>query len=164
MRDGVALDVLHHDQELVPFGDDVEGGDDVGMADGGGEPGFVEQHRDEVGIAPVLIVQALDRDGAREPCEPHEAPDMDGGHSTGRDGTGVVDFLLTLDARLDVRRYQPNDLIQAVERGEGDVAVVSPRLLIRLDKDYVTEAPPGEEEARRRRRAGFVIVRIVGRG
>jgi 4-amino-4-deoxy-L-arabinose transferase-like glycosyltransferase len=82
--------------------------------------------------------------------------------STGRDGTGVLDYLLILDQHLAVRRYQPNDFAQAVERHEGDVVVVSPRLLTRLDKDFITEAPPGEDEARQRRRAGFVVVRIVG--
>ena len=82
--------------------------------------------------------------------------------STGREGTGVLDYLLILDQHLDVRRYQPNDLWEAVERGEGTVVVVAPRLLTRLDKDFITEAPPSEDEARKRRRAGFVIVRIVG--
>jgi 4-amino-4-deoxy-L-arabinose transferase-like glycosyltransferase len=82
--------------------------------------------------------------------------------STGRDGTGVLDYLLILDQHLAVQRFQPNDFAQAVARHEGDVAVVSPRLLTRLDKDFITEAPPGEDEARQRRRAGFVVVRIVG--
>jgi 4-amino-4-deoxy-L-arabinose transferase-like glycosyltransferase len=82
--------------------------------------------------------------------------------STGREGTGVLEYLLILDGHVAVRRYQPNDLAVAVERGESDLVVVSPRLLTRLDKDFVTEAPPGEEEARARRRASFVVVRIVG--
>lgn len=84
-------------------------------------------------------------------------------HSTGREGTGVLEYLLILDGRVAVRRYQPNDLAAAVERGESDLVVVSPRLLTRLDKDFITEAPPGEAEARGRRRAGFVIARIVDR-
>jgi hypothetical protein len=82
--------------------------------------------------------------------------------STGREGTGVLEYLLILDGGVPVRRYQPADLALAVERGESDLVVVSPRLLARLDKDFITEAPPGEDEARRRRRAGFVVVRIVG--
>jgi 4-amino-4-deoxy-L-arabinose transferase-like glycosyltransferase len=82
--------------------------------------------------------------------------------STGREGTGVLEYLLILDHHLDVTRYQPNDLVRAAERREGLVAVVSPRLLIRLNKDFIVEAPPGEDEARKRRRAGFVVVRIVG--
>jgi hypothetical protein len=49
-----------------------------------------------------------------------------------------------------------------VERGKSDVAVVSPRMLTRLDKDFTAEAPPGEVEARGRRRAPFAIVRISG--
>jgi hypothetical protein len=82
--------------------------------------------------------------------------------STGREGTGVLEYLLILDGRVPVRRYQPNELAIAVERGESDLVVVSPRLLSRLVKDFVTEAPPGETEARRERRAGFMVVRIVG--
>jgi 4-amino-4-deoxy-L-arabinose transferase-like glycosyltransferase len=82
--------------------------------------------------------------------------------STGREGTGVLEYLLILDQHLDVRRAQPNDLLLAVERGQANVVVVSPRVSLRLNKDFITEAPPGEVEARRRRRAGFVVVRIVG--
>lgn len=82
--------------------------------------------------------------------------------STGREGTGVLEYLLILDTGLPVRRYQADDLWDAVERGESDLVVVSPRLLTRLDKDFVTEAPPGEADARRQRRASFVVVRIVG--
>jgi 4-amino-4-deoxy-L-arabinose transferase-like glycosyltransferase len=82
--------------------------------------------------------------------------------SAGRDGTGVLEYLLILDQRLEVRHAQPNDLLLAVERGQANVVVVSPRVLLRLDKDFIVEAPPGEVEARRRRRAGFVVVRIVG--
>jgi 4-amino-4-deoxy-L-arabinose transferase-like glycosyltransferase len=82
--------------------------------------------------------------------------------STGREGTGVLDYLLILDQHLTVRRYQPDDVAQAIERHNGDVVVVSPRLLTRLDKDFITEAPPGEDDARTRRRARFVVVRIVG--
>ena len=50
----------------------------------------------------------------------------------------------------------------AVERGESDLVVVSPRLLTRLDKDFITVTPPGESEARRERRASFVVARIAG--
>jgi hypothetical protein len=81
--------------------------------------------------------------------------------STGREGTGVLEYLLILDSGVPVRRYQPNDLAVAVERGESDLVVVSPRLLARLDKDFVIEAPQGEAEARRQRRAGFLVARIV---
>jgi 4-amino-4-deoxy-L-arabinose transferase-like glycosyltransferase len=84
--------------------------------------------------------------------------------STGREGTGVLEYLLILDGRLPVRRLPPSELIGAVERGEGDLVVVSPRLLLRLDKDFALEPPPGEEAARRRRRAGFMVARIVGPG
>ena len=82
--------------------------------------------------------------------------------STGREGTGVLEYLLILDGRLPVQRHQPDELWEAVERGVSDLVVVSPRLLTRLDKDFITEPPQGEAEARRQRRAGFVIVRIVG--
>ena len=36
--------------------------------------------------------------------------------STGRDGTGVLEYLLILDARQAVRRLQPEQLVTAVER------------------------------------------------
>ena len=83
--------------------------------------------------------------------------------STGRNGTGVIEYLLILEGRVDVQDYQPNELAAAVERGEADLVVVSPRLLTRLDKDFITEPPPGELAARRIRRANFVVVRIVGK-
>ena len=46
--------------------DDVERRDDVRVADARGEARLVEEHRDELGIARRALVQALDRDGARE--------------------------------------------------------------------------------------------------
>jgi hypothetical protein len=81
--------------------------------------------------------------------------------STGRAGTGIVEYVLTLDGGLTVRALQPNDLALAVERGESDLVVVSPRLLARLDKEAILEDPPGEVDARRRRRLAFAVVRIV---
>ena len=82
--------------------------------------------------------------------------------STGREGTGVLEYLLILDGELPVRRYQADDLWDAVERGESDLVVVSPRLLTRLDKDFITESPPGEARPAERR-ASFVVARIAGR-
>ena len=81
MRDGVALDVLHDDEQLVVLRDDVERGDDVGMPDRGREPCLVEEHRDELGVLRVGVVQSLDGDGAREAHRPEQAPDVDRGHA-----------------------------------------------------------------------------------
>lgn len=82
--------------------------------------------------------------------------------STEREGVGVLEYLLVLDGRLATRRLQPDELVRAVERGEAEIVVVSQRLAARLGKDFETAAPPGEDEARRRRRAGFIVLRIVG--
>ena len=81
--------------------------------------------------------------------------------STGREGTGVLDYLLQLDGRVAVRRYAANDLLRAAERGEGTVVIASKPTITRLEKDFVTELPPGEAEARQGRRAAFLIVHIV---
>jgi hypothetical protein len=81
--------------------------------------------------------------------------------STGRAGTGILEYILVLDRGLTVRALQPADLVAAAERDEVDLAIVSPRLLTRLDKEVILEDPPGEAEARRRRRLAFAVVRIV---
>lgn len=82
--------------------------------------------------------------------------------STGREGTGVLEYIMLVDTPLSVRRSQPADLIKSLERGESDLVLVSTRLLHRLDKGFVLEMPPGEDEARPRRRAPFAVARVVG--
>jgi hypothetical protein len=81
--------------------------------------------------------------------------------STGRDGTGVVEYALIMDARVPVRRLAPEQLAEAAERGEADIVIASPRVLTRLDKDFITEPLPGEAEARRSRRMNFVVFRVL---
>jgi 4-amino-4-deoxy-L-arabinose transferase-like glycosyltransferase len=81
--------------------------------------------------------------------------------STGRAGTGMLEYILVLDRGLTVQALQPADLAAAVERDEYDLAIVSSRLLARLDKEVILEDPPGEAEARRWRRLAFAVVRIV---
>ena len=91
MRDGVALDVLHDDEQLVFLGDDVERGHDVRMADRRSEPSLVEQHGDEIGIPCVVIVQSLDRNGAREAGSAEQPPDMHRRHAPR--GDAVVHYV-----------------------------------------------------------------------
>ena len=101
MRDGVALDVLHDDEELVFFCDDVERRHDVRMTDHRGEARLVEEHRDELGVLRVCVVESLDRDGAREARRPEQAPEVDSRHATGRDA--VVHDVPTDEAALGGR-------------------------------------------------------------
>jgi len=81
--------------------------------------------------------------------------------STGREGTGVLDYLVQLHGGVETRRYDQDDLIRAARRGEGPIVVASPRLIARLGKDFLLDMPPGEGEARARRRSAFEVVRIV---
>jgi hypothetical protein len=63
----IALDVLHH-QEVAGVGRvaDVDGGDDVRVADAGCQPRLVEEHADELFLVGEVRVQHLDRDQALE--------------------------------------------------------------------------------------------------
>ena len=54
------------------------------MTDHRREARLVEEHRDELGILRVRVVESLDRDGAREARRPQQAPDVDGRHATRR--------------------------------------------------------------------------------
>lgn len=56
-RQRLAVDVLHDENELAPHHDDVECVDDVRMMDTRREPRLVEEHRDELGIERVTLVQ-----------------------------------------------------------------------------------------------------------
>lgn len=100
------------------------------------------------GVKPILVESTLS--GTRQ--------------STGREGVGVLEYLLIVDGDLTVRRLQPNDLERVVDRRDADLVIVSPRLALRLSKDFELRMPPGEEEARRRRRAGFLIFRVMNPG
>ncbi len=84
-RERLALHVVHDQEQLAAERDDVEGRDGVRVADARGQPGLVEEHRDELGIARVLRVQSLDRDRARETNRTEEAPVVDGRHPAGSD-------------------------------------------------------------------------------
>ena len=83
-------------------------------------------------------------------------------------GVGIVVVAVALRAYelRDVPRLtdETDEVMRGLTsaRGESDLVVVSPRLLTGPDKDFIAEAPPGELEAGRQRRASFVVVRIVG--
>ena len=81
----LALDVLHHQEELALRGHDIQRWDDVRMADARGEARLVEKHCDELGVSRELRVEPLDRDGAREASGSHQAPQVHGRHPAGRD-------------------------------------------------------------------------------
>ena len=49
------------------------------------EARLVEQHRDELGVGREVGMEALDRDFAREPGVPRQAPEVDARHPARRD-------------------------------------------------------------------------------
>jgi hypothetical protein len=52
------------------------------MLDARGEPGFVEEHRDELGVASERRVKALDGDGSRESADSAQPTEVYGGHAS----------------------------------------------------------------------------------
>ena len=102
MGERIALDVLHDDEELVLFGDDVERRDDVRVTDLRSEARFVEEHRDELGIARVAVVESFDRDRARKTGRSEQPTEMDRGHAARRDATVTRDN----DRRDDLRSFR----------------------------------------------------------
>ena len=81
----LAVDVVHHEEELAFGGHDVERGDHVGVADPRGDARFVEEHRDEPRVARVLGVKAFDGDGAGEAHRADQAPEEHRSHPPGCD-------------------------------------------------------------------------------
>ena len=61
-----AVDELHHDEERVVGGTDVEDGDDVRVRQTSAEARLVEEHRDEVLVLREVRQNALDRDDLLE--------------------------------------------------------------------------------------------------
>jgi len=82
--------------------------------------------------------------------------------STSRDGVGVLEYLLMLDGHQKVRRLTPRAVESVIRRGDADVVIVSPQLASQLIRDGRAAPLPGEEAARRRRHAGFALLRMVG--
>ena len=69
-RERIAVHVVEDDEELSVERLDVERLDHVRVVNPRGEPGLVEEHRDELGVFRELRVQLLDGHGA---CEAHGA-------------------------------------------------------------------------------------------
>src|SRR5262249_1354121 len=84
-REGFPLHVLHHHEELALEADDVEDGNDVGVAHAGTHPRFIEKHRAKIGVASVLPVKALDRADAREAALAHQPAEIHRRHAPRRD-------------------------------------------------------------------------------
>jgi hypothetical protein len=80
----LAVHVLHHEEHLVVGGDDVDGGDDVRVADAARDARLVEEHRRDARVLGEVPAQPLDRDGAREADGTEEPPEMDGRHPADR--------------------------------------------------------------------------------
>lgn len=92
-RERIAADVVEDDEVVGAFGAYVDRGDDVGMANGGGDVGFVVQHVDEGFIAGEMWVNAFDRDGFDEPTWPDKPSDEDFAHPAG--GKAFEDLVAT---------------------------------------------------------------------
>ncbi len=84
-RERLAVDVFHHEEELVLGRHDIEDRDDVGVADAFAQPRFLEEHRDELGVARVLLVEPLDGHRLRKAGGADRAPEVHGGHAAGRE-------------------------------------------------------------------------------
>ena len=82
---GIAEHEFHDQKEFAIFGDDVEDGNDVGMAHSRRHPRFVEQHGAERRVLREVRVKPLDRDRACETCRAKHPPHVDRGHPAGRD-------------------------------------------------------------------------------
>jgi len=80
-REGLALHVLHDEEQLALRSDHVQRRHHVRVPDARRESRLVQKHRDELRVLRELRVQAFDRDRAREPDGPDEASDMDGCHA-----------------------------------------------------------------------------------
>ena len=90
----LAMDVLHHQEQLVLVADDVDRRHDVGVADARGEAGLVDQHGDELRIARQVRVQPLDGDDTGEAALASQPPEPDGGHAARRE---LTEKLVTID-------------------------------------------------------------------
>jgi hypothetical protein len=84
LRQRGAAHVVHHQEDLVVGGHDVEGGDDVRVRDARRQTRFVEEHLHEIGISGELRVEPLDRHRPHEPGGPQQAPEMHRRHASGR--------------------------------------------------------------------------------
>ena len=103
------------------------------MTDSRGEVGFVEEHRDELGIERKLGVQPLDRDGPREPGGPKHAREVDGCHTAGRNA--VEDYVASYDEWRGHRDSHCSSMIpsratMAIARARDRSRVTASRLLV----------------------------------
>ena len=86
LRQGNGRHVLHHQEDLAVGGDDVERLNHVRVVDARCEPRFVQEHRDELGVAGVLGVKPLDGHRARESERAEHSPVVNRGHPPGCEG------------------------------------------------------------------------------
>ncbi len=84
-RERLAVDVVHDDEDLARVRDDVEGRDDVRMADARSEARLVEEHRGELRVHREVLVESLHRDRAREADLARQSSEVHRRHSSGGD-------------------------------------------------------------------------------
>ncbi len=84
-RERLARDVLHDEKELAVVGHDIEGGDDVGVADARRERASSRNIATKSGILREVRMEPLDGDGASKADGAEQARKMDGGHAAGGD-------------------------------------------------------------------------------
>ena len=103
---GFAVDVLHDQEELFAFleQDHIQRRRDVGVLDARHQPGLVEKHGNELGVAREVGMEGLDRDCAREPDVAAQAAEMHARHATR--GDLVVDNVAPNHPRWLVFRGQ----------------------------------------------------------
>ena len=109
----LALDELHHDEELAGVRDDVERGHDVGVTEASGEARLVDEHRRERRVLRVLRMHALDCDEAVEAHRAAHAAQVHRRHAARRELAKelvAVTFALAVPVRSGaggVRLHRP---------------------------------------------------------
>ena len=82
---GDAVDVAHHQEELVVLGDQIDDLRDVRVVDPCGEARLVDEHRPEVCGLRQVRVHALDRDDAGEALRADDPAEVHTRHAARRD-------------------------------------------------------------------------------
>ena len=85
LRQRIAEHVLHDEEELAILGNHVQRRHHVGVPDARRQPGFVEEHRDELRVLRELGVEPFDGHRASEASGSEQAAIVHRGHPPSRD-------------------------------------------------------------------------------
>jgi hypothetical protein len=96
--EGVALDVVHDEEDEVVLLAYVDDGDDIGVVDGRGDAGLVEKHVDKLVVLGEVRVHHLDGDQSPYPCPTRRAREIHRGHAA---GANLGDDVITPDPRAN---------------------------------------------------------------